>query len=93
MTLRTFLLAAAHPATARRAGFTSLVVGLVLTIINHGPALLSGDLTGGRLCQILLTFTVPYTVSTVSSVATRHEINSAQAASPESVLSSMADAA
>ncbi|MEO5718564.1 MAG: nitrate/nitrite transporter NrtS [Chthoniobacterales bacterium] len=93
MTLKTFILAAAHPATAFRAGLTALVVGIILTIINHGPALLAGDLTSGRLCQILLTFTVPYTVSTISSVATRHEMNSAQAGSSESVLSSMPDAA
>lgn len=93
MTLKTFILAAAHPATARRAGFTSLIVGIVLTVINHGPALLAGGLTGERLCQILLTFTVPYTVSTVSSVATRYEINSTQAAPAEPILRSMPDAA
>jgi hypothetical protein len=53
---------------------TSAIVGTILMAINHGPAILAGDITGERLLQILLTFLVPYTVSTVSSVATRHEI-------------------
>ncbi len=66
-----------------RAAFTSLVVGTILTIINHGPSLLEGELSSGMLCQILLTFTVPYTVSTVSSVATRFELTSRQSVPPE----------
>ena len=76
MNLNTWLRAATHPATARRAGLTSLIVGMILTAINHGPALLAGELTGERICQILLTFVVPYMVSTISSVSTRHEMNS-----------------
>lgn len=79
MNLRAWLRAATHSATARRAGVTSLIVGLILTAINHGPAIFAGQLTGERIVQILLTFAVPYTVSTVSSVSTRHEMNSERA--------------
>ena len=80
MDLRSWLISALHPATVRRARLTSLIVGSVLVAINHGPAILSGGLTGERLFQIFLTYLVPYTVSTVSSVATRREIREASAA-------------
>jgi hypothetical protein len=52
----------------------SLIVGTILTAINHGPAILAGEVTRQRLFQIALTYLVPYTVSTVSSVATWREI-------------------
>ena len=65
---------AAHPATVRRAFITALIVGCVLIAINHGPALLAGQVSRGRLFQMALTFLVPYTVSTVSSVSTRKEL-------------------
>ena len=52
----------------------SLIVGTILVAINHGPAILAGELTRERVFQILLTYLVPYTVSTVSSVATWHEV-------------------
>jgi len=77
MTFRSWLIAAMHPATARRARLTSLIVGTILTAINHGPALLANQMTYERIWQILLTFLVPYAVSTVSSVATRHEMKGA----------------
>ncbi len=79
MNLQTWLRLAFHPATARRARITSLIVGTILVAINHGPALVAGHLTGERLFQIFLTFLVPYTVSTVSSVATRYEMRYAPA--------------
>jgi hypothetical protein len=78
MNLRTFLISAAHPATVQRAWLTCLIVGTVLTAINHGPALIAGQLTAQRIFQILLTFVVPYSVSTVSSVLTRSEMKSAR---------------
>ncbi len=45
-----------------------LVVGSVLIAINHGDALLAGDVGRGRLLKMALTVTVPYLVSTCSSV-------------------------
>jgi hypothetical protein len=46
----------------------SVLVGTVLAVINHGPALLDGSLSSGRYLQIALTYLVPYGVSTYSSV-------------------------
>ncbi|NUO81348.1 nitrate/nitrite transporter NrtS [candidate division KSB1 bacterium] len=65
---------ATHPATVRRALFTAIIVGTVLITINHGDALLRGELSGVRITQMLLTLAVPYIVSTVSSVSTRREL-------------------
>ena len=75
MSARTWLQMAAHPGTVRRAIITAVVVGTVLICINHGPALLAGHVTLGRVLQMCLTVLVPYAVSTVSSVATRRERN------------------
>jgi hypothetical protein len=46
----------------------ALVVGSILALINHGPAILGLNLTGRSFLQILLTYMVPYSVSTYSSV-------------------------
>ncbi len=54
----------------KRAGITALIVGTILISINHGDALLKGQLDNGRLFKIVLTLFVPYVVSTVSSVST-----------------------
>ena len=47
----------------------AIVVGAILIGINHGDAILRGDLDSGRVLQMALTVLVPYTVSTLSSVA------------------------
>ena len=65
---------AAHPATVRRALITAVIVGIVLIAINHGAAIVSGEVTRGRILQMCLTVLVPYIVSTVSSVSTRREL-------------------
>ena len=52
-----------------RALRVAAVVGSILILINHGDALLHGDLSAGRTWRILLTLLVPYCVSTYSSVA------------------------
>jgi len=46
----------------------ALVVGAVLITINHGDALLAGEVDTRRVLKMLLTVLVPYTVSTLSSV-------------------------
>lgn len=56
-------------AVVRRALICVVIVGAILTAINHGDALLSGEMTNGRCVQIALTLFVPYCVSTFSSVA------------------------
>lgn len=51
----------------------AVVVGSVLIAINHGDALLHGDVTGRRLLQMGLTVVVPYWVSVLSSVGALRE--------------------
>ena len=46
----------------------ALLVGTVLALINHGDAIISLSLSGEHLLKILLTYLVPYGVSTYSSV-------------------------
>jgi hypothetical protein len=53
----------------RRACLYAVVVGAILIAINHGDALLLGDVDGARLFRMVLTVLVPYTVSTLSSVS------------------------
>jgi hypothetical protein len=65
---------AGHPATVRRAAMTAFTVGPILISINHGPAILRGEVTVERVAQMILTIVVPYLVSTVSSVSTRREM-------------------
>ena len=52
----------------RRALGYAVVVGAVLIAINHGDALLAGQVERGRLWKMGLTLLVPYAVSTLSSV-------------------------
>ena len=47
----------------------SLIVGTVLVGINHGDLILSGGIGRKELIKILLTYIVPYCVSTFSAVA------------------------
>ena len=52
----------------RRALVYAVVVGAILIAINHGDALLSGNVSAERWWKMGLTVLVPYTVSTLSSV-------------------------
>ncbi len=54
----------------KRAVYTALVVGVILIAINHGDALLHGQMDTSRALKIILTFCVPYIVSTMSSALT-----------------------
>ena len=63
-----WLRTAAEPRIVRRALKYSLVVGAVLIAINHGDAIVRGDVGVARLLRMLLTMAVPYCVSTASSV-------------------------
>lgn len=73
-----WLAMACHPATVRRALLTALVVGSALLAINYGDAIVSGAMDRGRWVRAALTVVVPYLVSTVSSVATRRELQGAR---------------
>jgi len=43
------------------------VVGTILALINHSEAIFSGALTAVSAAQILVTYAVPYSVSTFGS--------------------------
>lgn len=66
--MRESLRLALESSVVKRALKYAVVVGLILIAINHGDAILRGDLTGGRLFKMALTVVVPYLVSTLSSV-------------------------
>lgn len=51
-----------------RAAKIAGVVGLVLAVLNHGDSLVAGTADGTTWLKIVLTFLVPYCVSTYSSV-------------------------
>jgi len=52
------------------------IVGVVLGIINHGDHILLGTMTATNWIKVLITFCVPFCVSTISSVlAIRREQN------------------
>ena len=51
----------------------AVIVGTILTAINHAPAIVSGHVTRLDVAEIFLTVIVPYTVSTISSVAARKD--------------------
>lgn len=53
----------------RRALAYLVIVGSLLIAINHGDALLQGEVDGNRLVKMMLTPLVPYLVSTLSSVS------------------------
>jgi hypothetical protein len=59
---------ALQPSVVKRALKYAIVVGAILITINHGDAILRGDLPPGRWFRMSLTVLVPYVVSTLSSV-------------------------
>ena len=53
---------------ASRAFGVALVVGTLLAAINHGAAIVSGEMTATRWVMVVATYAVPYAVSAYSSV-------------------------
>ena len=52
------------------------IVGIVLAIINHGDHILLGTMTVTNWIKVLITFCVPFCVSTISSaLAIKREQN------------------
>jgi len=66
--VREWLTVACQRGVVLRACKYAVVVGAVLITINHGDALLAGDVDLRRLLKMGLTALVPYVVSTLSSV-------------------------
>ena len=72
--MREWLRLATDRSTVRRALGVAAAVGSVLIVINHGDAILRGDLSPGRLLRMALTALVPYCVSTYSSVGALRDL-------------------
>jgi hypothetical protein len=72
-----WLALARTPSVIRRAVRYAMGVGLLLIAINHGDAILHGDLTPGRAFRMILTVLVPYCVSTASSVGALRDLKRA----------------
>jgi hypothetical protein len=64
---------AMKPSVVKRALKYAVVVGAILITINHGDAILRGDIPTGRVFKMALTVVVPYVVSTLSSVGALRE--------------------
>ena len=52
--------------TPKKAFFTALVVGTILTAINHGDVIVHGDWP--PLIKVMLTYCVPYCVTTWGAI-------------------------
>ena len=52
---------------AFRAFKIALIVGIILAWINHGDHLIKGEMTANNWIKIIITFCVPYCVSSFSS--------------------------
>jgi len=74
---RRWLDLAANRRVVVRALKMAAIVGVILIAINHGDAILHGDLPPNRIARMALTFFVPYAVSTISSVAAMRERDTA----------------
>jgi hypothetical protein len=75
--MREWLRIASSPSVVKRALGYAIVVGIILIAINHGDAILKGDISHTRALKMALTILVPYVVSTLSSVGALRERNRA----------------
>ena len=71
--LLAWLSIARRPLVVKRSMKVALVVGTLLTLINQGSVLLAGQLSLDALLKILLTYCVPYIVSTYAAVGAIQE--------------------
>ena len=69
MYLIQFLKVAREPSILKRSIKVSLVVGTILMFINHGDKIFTGGVDSTILFKILLTYCVPFCVSTQASVS------------------------
>ena len=60
----------------RRSLKYSIIVGTLLVAINHGDTIIRGEVETQQIAKMMLTFLVPYTVSTLSSVGAMREMHS-----------------
>lgn len=74
-TCRSWLRLALTPSVIRRGLAYAVIVGVILIVINHGDALLRGEVSAGRAWRMGLTVLVPYVVSTLSSVGAMRRVD------------------
>ena len=65
-----WLATATRPDIVRRSVNVGLTVGTILAIINHGDRIIAMNIDLVSGCKIILTYLVPYCVSTWASVQT-----------------------
>ena len=68
--MKRWLCAAVRPDIVRRSVKVCLIVGTILVLINYGDRAIGGKLTLVDFAKMLLTYAVPYCVSTWVSVST-----------------------
>lgn len=66
---------ATEKSTLYRALRVSLVVGIILTLINHPQIVKNFSFSGLNKVQVMLTFLVPFAVSTYSSLMSHVKMN------------------
>ena len=66
--VKAWLAVAARRDIVSRAIKVGAIVGTILMAINQGDVLLQGNITAETVAKILLTYCVPYCVSTYASV-------------------------
>lgn len=76
-----------QPEHLRRTCSIAVVVGLVLTTINHGDTILEGEAGTGTVIKAALNFVVPFIVSNLGLLAGRRDELSGSHRSPGSGVS------
>ena len=73
--LKNFAFAWVNPNLVPTAFKVSLVVGSILFSLNHGSALIKGNLSRDRAIAGLLTYLIPYSVSIHGQASTLRKTN------------------
>ena len=71
--MREWVSLAFRPDVVRRGVRVGLVVGTLLTVINYGDIIWKGDFDPAQWWRIVLTYCVPYLVSTYAGVSALRE--------------------
>ena len=67
--IKCFFCALRHQPLVRRSMLAAAVVGTVLTLLNQGDAIISGNLSGSLYWKIPLTYCVPFIVATYGALS------------------------
>ena len=67
--MKNWIVLASRKDTILRSLKVSLIVGTILAVINHADSLWTGQANGLTVMKIVLTYAVPYLVSTYAAVS------------------------